>query len=360
MHIKMKRKRTPGESSSSSPPIKQSRQQQPSQGGIVRKRKRSLSPKQIIAVKRRKRQATEPEPSVITGSIPIEDFVENFNNSIPQSKRHILQLELGVEEEDYGREQLLKFKLKAKCTVYFHEKNKRFWEYLGLNHGQIGKTIKSTFKIINPQSNIIQNQDLSIVLQEFDRDQTVSVQVTVFDDPKKFTIEDGCYFDPNDFLKKFNEHDNQTTFMNHVSLRVAPNKIVYLRCDLNYEIRFGTVLGNLLGFDSGRWLKGTIPSRKLFTLDNGINALFIYCSIVQFQMVGDHSVPLLREVVPRNKSEKNSSTDSNYYTFERAHYLNLNSTQFNEIEVQVASQDGRDIEFIPGITLLKLHFIPTA
>jgi hypothetical protein len=84
-----------------------------------------------------------------------------------------------------------------------------------------------------------------------------------------------------------------------------------------------------------------------------IEALYVYCDIIELQFTGDTMSQLLRTVVVSNKY--NSLVSVNY---EIPHYVPVNQNHINTINIDIRSDTGNHIHFFDGKVIVKLHFRP--
>ena len=121
------------------------------------------------------------------------------------------------------------------------------------------------------------------------------------------------------------------------------------RCELrNAKDRTANVekCDTVLGFDGE-----SILSPFVADVNRGLRSLFIHCDIVQSQLVGDLQVPLLRTVAVRGQTE-----DVVAESFSNIHYMRIERSTFQEIEVHITDDVGRRVPFQHGRVLVKLHF----
>ena len=45
--------------------------------------------------------------------------------------------------------------------------------------------------------------------------------------------------------------------------------------------------------------------------------------------------------------------------FENTHYVSVSRNRFSTISIEIANDQGEEIHFAKGLSLVKLHFIPT-
>ena len=141
--------------------------------------------------------------------------------------------------------------------------------------------------------------------------------------------------------------------------------------DAGYMVRFPKALAITLGLgDKVTTLRQStnqnqpdrIPSRKVYSddkivgdfvmdLNRGLHTFFVYCDIVEYQLVGDANVPLLRAVPV---SGKNGEVVVN--SFDNIHYVGLGRSTFQEIHVHISDDTGKRVPFQQGRVIVKLHF----
>ena len=90
-----------------------------------------------------------------------------------------------------------------------------------------------------------------------------------------------------------------------------------------------------------------------FTVDLNrcLNTFFVYCDIIDSQLVGDSCVSLLRAVPVSGKTG-----DIVAKSFSNIHYVCLNRSTFQSIEIHITDEIGRNIQFNKGRVVIKLHF----
>lgn len=84
----------------------------------------------------------------------------------------------------------------------------------------------------------------------------------------------------------------------------------------------------------------------------GIDTLYVYCSIIENQIVGDTKVKLLRSVNV-TKGAYGELVEKVFYT---THYVPVLNQEIESIAVEIKGTTGTLIPFQFGNTMLKLHF----
>ena len=148
---------------------------------------------------------------------------------------------------------------------------------------------------------------------------------------------------------------------------ISLTKLVQLSYDTTYQktklkldttaikgVVLGSTLQYMLGF-GGEWShsfnKSLVYSTYPPDLTAGFNTLFVYCNIIQPQIVGNTLAPLLR-TVPISGSFGSSVSS----VFLSPHYIPLRNKSFETVEISIKDDQNHPIEFNFGKVILKLHF----
>ena len=83
-----------------------------------------------------------------------------------------------------------------------------------------------------------------------------------------------------------------------------------------------------------------------------VHSLYVYCDIISYQIVGDSMAPLLRAVTVSGAEEAEVIS----HIFNKVHYLALERSVYETIEIHIADDTGTDIAFNHGHVIVKLHF----
>jgi hypothetical protein len=116
-------------------------------------------------------------------------------------------------------------------------------------------------------------------------------------------------------------------------------------------VKFSERLQYMLGFDSPTITK----SKQLATfqpdLRGGFYSLYIYCSLVEPQIVGNVTAPLLRNV--HIEGLHGDMVEKLYHT---PHYVPVIAKQVDRIEIDIKDDKNQSVPFQFGKAVVKLHF----
>ena len=123
-----------------------------------------------------------------------------------------------------------------------------------------------------------------------------------------------------------------------------------------FQLSFSQGLADVLGFSKTGVYGNTKPdltihSDKLSDVNRGFYTLYVYCSLCEPQVVGDYYVPLLRAVAI--KGDDGEIITQSYID---PHYVPVNTTKFDTIEINIKNDIGENVSFKTGKVICKLHF----
>ena len=93
----------------------------------------------------------------------------------------------------------------------------------------------------------------------------------------------------------------------------------------------------------------------------GLNLIFVYSDVVEYNVVGHTSVPLLR-VIPfkvdsaTKADEEGGNTYHVHREFVNPHYLSVSKPYFDTVNITIKGDLGQNIPFTKGKVTVKLHF----
>ena len=118
----------------------------------------------------------------------------------------------------------------------------------------------------------------------------------------------------------------------------------------NFRVTFSPALARVLGFSETVYEKpGVFRGSKIVNL-NDVNAIYIYCDLVQPQIVGDILTPLLDVVAAKGKSGENISR-----RYDHIHYRPILKKNFSSINISLRDDQGNKIRFRKGKVIITLR-----
>ena len=107
----------------------------------------------------------------------------------------------------------------------------------------------------------------------------------------------------------------------------------------------------MLGVTFNRFEPNTlIKSDSVIDMDP-LQAMYVYCDIVEPRVVGDTTVQLLRVVPVEGKHGEVVCK-----TYENVHYIPLQRKQFQTLEIYIRDDRGQRVPFECGKSIVTLHF----
>ena len=165
----------------------------------------------------------------------------------------------------------------------------------------------------------------------------------------------GYYKSVEDLVHEIN--DCILEALNHTSVSLKYHKAtrkVYLKTN-GYDITFSTPLSQMLGFSTNKhsylWYDKQTVAEQQADLSRGFYTLYVYCSLCEAQVVGDYYVPLIRTVAIEGRDG-----DLIMKTYNNPHYVPVNTSKFDTIEINIKDDQGKNVAFESGKVLCKLHF----
>jgi hypothetical protein len=96
-------------------------------------------------------------------------------------------------------------------------------------------------------------------------------------------------------------------------------------------------------------------------MNQGLNLIFVYSDVVEYNVVGHTSVPLLRVIPFKVDSatfadEEGGNTYHVHREFVHPHYLPVSKSYFDTVNITIKGDLGQNIPFTTGKVTVKLHF----
>lgn len=119
------------------------------------------------------------------------------------------------------------------------------------------------------------------------------------------------------------------------------------------DLLFSEKLHYILGISSERWVQ--FSSSEFITeyppdLTAGFNTLFVYCNLIEPQIVGSSLLSLLRTV-----SIKGKQGDFISEIFQSPHYVRVQTKTFDTVEIALKNDLNEYVRFNYGKVIVKLH-----
>lgn len=166
-------------------------------------------------------------------------------------------------------------------------------------------------------------------------------------------IPPGNYTSVGEVIDVINSHEN---LVDLASFEYDGKKVeIKLKDDVD-QIEMSHRLALQLGFDPGEDdLKKNNKSVRPANMLLGLPAhMYIYCDIVEAQLIGDTMAPLLQII---NIDTANYVYGANRFVqFSSPHYVPLMKSSFENIEIDLRDNTGELLPFHFGTSCVKLHF----
>lgn len=192
------------------------------------------------------------------------------------------------------------------------------------------------------------NNNIMYVTKQMKVDDDVELSLVTY----KNHIPTSSYEDINDVITALNS--KETFKLRHDKI----SRLITLTGDVMnlISLMFSPVLSLQLGFDPNTNIAtkktGKFPANLYLGLPS---QLYVYCDIVEPQMVGDVMCPLLRII----SLDPVKYTYGSYkmHIFSIPHYVPVMRREFDTIEIDIRTNTGESIPFQFGTSCVKLHFV---
>ena len=115
-------------------------------------------------------------------------------------------------------------------------------------------------------------------------------------------------------------------------------------------VKFSFDLAKLLGFQGQRRYTATVTAESAPDLFSSLHSVYVYCDLVEAVLVRDTKVPLLR-IVDLARKESNV-----HRVLNPVQYLPLQKKNFDTVEVNIMTDGGEPVPFLPGKSFIVLEF----
>ncbi|KAK6167066.1 hypothetical protein SNE40_021173 [Patella caerulea] len=168
----------------------------------------------------------------------------------------------------------------------------------------------------------------------------------------RLSIPDGYYDTGNDVINYF----NKTTLEVGASLTIMKDQEGHILLLLGKEgrkVHLSMNLAKIFGFMKENEFTNSVRSDRKVDLDSNFHNIYIYTDIIENQLVGDKSAPLLR-AIQVDLSKSFGSTV--YKTFDNPYYIPVSQNYIDTIELGLYTELGHLVPFEFGHVLVKVHF----
>ena len=132
---------------------------------------------------------------------------------------------------------------------------------------------------------------------------------------------------------------------------VLKRVIVEMNPEYVKEVKVYGVLQYMLGFHTHFLYPPKQMARYPVDIRGGIDALYVYCDLVENTVVGNIRAPLLHTVPVRG-----TYGDIVDEIYQAPHYTPLLKKEFNSVNISIKDDQNHTIPFAYGKTIVKLHF----
>lgn len=176
---------------------------------------------------------------------------------------------------------------------------------------------------------------------------------------EKVDISPGNYAKPKDLVDHINTLVKKWKLTDSIArlpeYEVKPNQKLAIAQTGKHKLDRYTDRDFALAFDDDMAAMLGITDNRPIYLDQGMTSLFIYCDIVQPQVVGNTFEPLLRTVGVSSEALFGENVTE---IFESPYYLPLSRTTFEEVSVNIRNDIGKAPPFNFGRVTVTLHIKP--
>lgn len=245
----------------------------------------------------------------------------------------------------------------------------------------------TTIKNITEQQNTFEIEILNENLQQMLNESNIDLPKTPSTNPGQYIytlkIPAGYYFSGQHLVDTIAERFNASfekslfKFYKQQSIpfieyhKVARRLMLKFKDSQTLSIRFNRSLFEILGGDTNMApnfnpkINSNIEFYKYFRspveLNQGLNLIFVYSDVVEYNVVGHTSVPLLR-VIPfkvdslTDADQEGGNTYHVHREFVHPHYLPVSKSYVDTVNIAIKGDLGQNIPFTKGKVTVKLHF----
>ena len=162
----------------------------------------------------------------------------------------------------------------------------------------------------------------------------------------------GYYTTAEQLVNKINEDIKEQTNIDQVRFTFSPlNGKCTIEITPGVTVYMSSILRGILGIKKSVTEKSETGER-LVNLNLHTEAIYIYCDLIEDQIVGEEKWKLIRFLNVENKNFGESITRS----YDDPQYISLAKKYFETIHIRVCNQNKETIDFLKGICIVQLHF----
>lgn len=166
-----------------------------------------------------------------------------------------------------------------------------------------------------------------------------------------FKAPEGYYHSPRrlvNWLEKAREKEHIDYFSLHIS---DIHHKAWINVKRGCHVVLSHTLMEILGFKRQfMFAEGTWKGDRPADISRGLNAIFVYCPLVEPRIVGDTQAPLMRIVPVEGKDHDDIS-----HVFDPIQYVPLAQRRFQTIEIDLRDDTGKPVPFERGRVTVTLH-----
>ncbi len=117
------------------------------------------------------------------------------------------------------------------------------------------------------------------------------------------------------------------------------------------HVELSSKLQYMLGFEHAEIYKERNRAKYIPDIRIGFYSLYLYCSLVEPQIVGNVTAPLLRSV-----HVKGNHGDIIEKLYNTPHYVPVVAKEIDRVEIDIKDDNNQSVPFQFGKTVVKLHF----
>lgn len=131
----------------------------------------------------------------------------------------------------------------------------------------------------------------------------------------------------------------------------------YIKLHPQFSIHLFDGIAQVLGYQKATTIKGPDWATPDYGVDvnHGVHCLYVYCDLVDDQIVGDSTVKVI-QTIPLKHQPGVVRPLATYFHMVNPHYVPVSKRNTHTVEIHIRDDTGRDISFIAGKVITKLHF----